>query len=97
MSYPQCRRLLFHSCFAAVCCVHGIWQINSTLMTNLRFIVDFPSAYNDSVSSVDTGGPQCDFFTGDNCTGDDWSTNGTQYLIPGEYNDAFSSVACMVD
>lgn len=25
--------------------------------------VDFPSAYNDSVSSVDTGGPECDFYT----------------------------------
>lgn len=29
----------------------------------LTLSVNFPSAYNDSVSSVDTGGPECDFYT----------------------------------
>lgn len=29
----------------------------------LDLSVDFPTAYNDSVSSVDTGGPECDFYT----------------------------------
>lgn len=85
--------------------------------------VDFPSAYNDSVSSVDTGGPDCDFYTydclssplivcyfkhfvtitnmiwwtrGETCSGESWTASGTNYLIPGQYNDAFSSVACMV-
>ncbi|KAI7773947.1 hypothetical protein LA080_009637 [Diaporthe eres] len=58
--------------------------------------VDFPSSYNDSVSSVDTGGPECDFYTGETCTGNSWTTSGTNYLIPGQYNDDFSSVACMM-
>lgn len=32
-------------------------------MLILHLLVNFPSAYNDSVSSVDTGGPECDFYT----------------------------------
>ncbi|KAI3391516.1 hypothetical protein diail_7195 [Diaporthe ilicicola] len=59
--------------------------------------VDFPSAYNDSVSSLNTGGPECDFYTGETCSGDYWTANGPNYVIPGEYNDAFSSVACMIN
>lgn len=29
------------------------------------------------------------------CSDDVWAANGSNYLIPAEYNDAFSSVACM--
>lgn len=32
-------------------------------MVLLDLLVDFPTAYNDSVSSVDTGENSCDFYT----------------------------------
>lgn len=68
----------------------------TNLTVPVNTCINFPSAYNDSVSSVDTGGPDCAFYTGRTCTGESWTTSGTNYLIPGEYNDAFSSVACFV-
>lgn len=34
--------------------------------------------------------------SGETCSGESWTASGTNYLIPGEYNDAFSSVACMI-
>lgn len=34
--------------------------------------------------------------SGETCSGDSWTASGTNYLIPGQYNDAFSSVACMI-
>ncbi|KAJ4397745.1 hypothetical protein N0V93_001980 [Gnomoniopsis smithogilvyi] len=75
-------------------CQNAYLDSCTTISVPASSCINFPSSYNDSVSSVNTGGPTCLFYTDSSCTGDYWSTSGSQDLIPGDLNDAFSSVTC---